>query len=166
MKILRKLRGMFGIGVFWAVVWAPIGLAMATIQLFTSGFGLPTAALAVGVLKSGLMNGFATGFLFSGGLSLVYRRRSFADIRPSVIAGIGALAGAIPPLGVMSVTLAWSAFSIPLAAIVMAIGFGGSLGAATALGALKLAQAAPPPVGGADYSALAGSVDHRSESGR
>ena len=159
MNILRKLRGMFGIGVFWAVVWAPIGLAMATIQLLSSGFGLPPVELAVGLLMSGLMNGFATGFLFSGGLGFVYRRRSFADIRPSVIAGIGALAGVIPPLGTMSVTLAWGAFSIPLVAIMIAIGFGGSLGAATALGALKLAQAAPDSVGGGDYDALEEAVD-------
>jgi hypothetical protein len=139
---------------------------MATVQLLSSGFGLPPVELAVGLLTSGLMNGFATGFLFSGGLSLVYRRRSFADIRPSVIAGIGALAGMIPPLAAMSLTLAWTAFSIPLLAIVMAIGFGGSLGAATALGALKLAQSAPASIGGRDYDALEESVIQRSASGR
>ena len=141
--LLRKLRGMVGIGALWAAVWAPLGLGIATAQLLSSGFGLPPADLVLALLVSGLQNGFAAGFLFSGGLGLVYRHRSFDDIRLGAAGAVGAVAGILVPAGSIAV-MAMSGFALIQAwSVFTALAFGGAVGAATAIGSLKVAQAAP-----------------------
>lgn len=143
-RLLRRLRGMFGLGGFWAAIWAPIGAGIFVIQSLARGSGVPPWDVLVPLLFAGARNGFLGGFLFAGGLALAYRSRTFADLRPGVLGAIGAVAGMLLPAGsLISISmkgylpLAWPAFAL-------IFGFAGALGAATAVGSLRMAQAAPP----------------------
>ena len=141
--LLRRLRAMIGLGVAWAVVWTPIGIGMSVAQWLAGGFGLPPLELVATLVLSGVKNGFIAGFLFSGGLGLVCRNRTFDQLRPEVVCAIGAVAGTLLPAATM-VSVAMAGYFVPPPiAIALALGFGGALGAATAIGSLKVAQAAP-----------------------
>ena len=148
--LLRKLRGMFGLGAVWAVIWTPIGAGIFVIQSLARGWGLPPLDLLVPILLGGAKSGFLAGFLFAGARGFAYRRRAFADLRPGTIGAIGAGAGMLLPTGTMLAASLAGSFAPPAPVIALALGFGGALGAATAIGSLKLAQAAPTEVGSGD----------------
>jgi hypothetical protein len=150
--LLRRLRGMLGLGATWAVIWTPIGAGIFAIQFLTRGQGFPPLELLVPVLLDGARNGFLGGFLFAAGLGFAYRSRTFADLRPRVIGAIGALAGMLLPAGTMLAAAMSGSIAPPALIVGLALGFGGALGAATAIGSLKLAQAAPTEVGSGDSS--------------
>ena len=144
-EIFRRLRGMVGLGVLWALVWTPIGLGVTLVQFLVSGYGLPPGGLLAALVVSGARNGFLAGFLFAGGLGVAYRGRGFADLTPGALAVIGAAAGMLLPAGTM-VSVALSGFPLPAWIMAGIVAFGGGLGAATGVASLKLAQAAPPEV--------------------
>jgi len=141
---------MFGLGVVWAAIWTPIGAGIVSVRHLARGLGFPPWSLLVPVLLDGVRNGFLAGFLFGGGLALAYRSRTFADLRPGVIGVIGAVAGMLLPAGtLMSMSMkGYLAGSAP--AVLLILGFAGALGAATAVGSLRMARAAPPEVGSGD----------------
>ena len=135
---------MFGLGALWAAIWTPIGAGILVIQSLAGGSGLPPWSLFVPILLAGAKNGFLAGFLFAGGLGLAYRSRTFADLRPGVIGAIGAAAGMLLPAGAMMAASLSDHFAPPALIVALLLGFGGALGAATAVGSLRMAQAAPP----------------------
>jgi hypothetical protein len=143
---------MFGIGVLWAAIWAPLGLVLTTIQFLAVGVGLPPVNFVVPLLISGLLNGFATGFLFSGALSLLYRRRTFDQIRVPAVGLVGALVGVILPAATILPLVIGQGMLVPIWSLLIAATFSGGLGAATAVGLLKVAQAAPDRLDGASDS--------------
>jgi hypothetical protein len=138
---------MVGLGAVWAVIWTPIGAGIFLLQYLAKGWGLPPWEMLAPILLDGAKNGFLAGFLFAGGLGLAYRSRTFADLRPGVIGAIGAVAGMLLPAATMMAASRNGWFTTPVLAIALALAFGGALGAATAIGSLKMAQAAPPEVG-------------------
>lgn len=153
-KLLRKLRGMFGLGAIWAVIWTPIGLGIVLVQMRVAGLWPPPQGILLPLTLSGAKNGFLAGFLFAGALGLVYRRRDFAALRAGPMGVIGGLVGMLLPAGTMIATALAGSFVPPPLTVAMALGFGGALGAATAIGSLKLAQAAPTELGAGSVEAL------------
>ena len=150
---LRRLRGMCGLGALWGALWAPIGVAMTLVQLMLVGYGWPSWSLLGFLLLDGVRNGFIAGFLFAGGLGVAFRDKSFADLRTGAIAAVGALAGVVLPAGSMAGMAAAGYFVPAPITVALTLLFGAGMGAATAVGSLKIAQAAPDRVAPGDPSA-------------
>lgn len=146
--LLRKLRGMVGLGVIWAALWTPIGVGIVALQWLVSGYGLPPLDLVALLVVSGAKNGFLAGAVFAGGLGLAYRSRGFADLSPGVLGLLGGAAGMMLPAGAMIATAVTGYFAPSMLTVVMSLGLGGALGAVTAVGSLKMAQAAPRELDG------------------
>lgn len=134
---------MLGLGAIWAVIWTPIGLGIVLTQMRVAGLWPPPEGILLPLALSGARNGFLAGFLFAAGLGLAYRRRDFAELRPAATGLIGAIAGMLLPAFAMVAIARSGSFVPPPLTVAMSLGFGGALGAATAVGSLKLAQAAP-----------------------
>lgn len=144
-RLLRRLRGMLGLGLVWAVVWTPTGAGIFIVQYLATGSGFPPWSLLAPILLTGARDGFLAGFLFAGGMSLAFRNRTVAELRPVPFGVIGALAGMVLPLMAIA-TAGMAAYLLTTRVVVAMFGFAGVLGAATAIGSLKLAQAAPPGI--------------------
>ncbi len=102
MAWLRRLRGVVGMGVIWAVGWAVAGLLVGVASrllpwlpwdAFFAIFDAPLPALAV--------PGFMGGMLFAGVLMVVGRRRRFEELsllRFTAWGAVGGLLLALVPL--------------------------------------------------------------------
>jgi hypothetical protein len=129
-KLLRWLRGAFGIGVTWAVLWIVIGaLLFLVIRIFrpeSIGFGEgPAKALAILALV-----GLLSGLGFAGFLSVAERRRTLRELS-LVRVGLWGLLGsaAIPLLMGTDGSMGWLT---------------GALGAVFATGSVALARRGLP----------------------
>lgn len=134
---LQRIRGAVGIGVTWAVGWAPIGAITGWITAAVFGFpaGVVTTnyALMFGVL------GFLGGAMFSSVLSLTERRRSFLELSMPRFVAWGALGGLA--LGGLSVAAGLLGAGVTALGAVM-VGMATLLGAGSAAGTLAIARAA------------------------
>jgi len=136
---LRRIRGAVGMGLTWALGWAPIGVvAGAGLWLLGDPLGRSLGNLVeINGLAFGLL-GFVGGSLFSVGLRLTEGRRRFDELtipRFSAWGGVGGLAvGAFA-----GVTGLWGASGYsPLALGVACLA--AALGAGSAATTLVLAQ--------------------------
>ncbi len=110
MAWLRRLRGVVGMGVIWAVGWAVAGLLVGVASrllpwlpwdAFFAIFDAPLPALAV--------PGFMGGMLFAGVLMVVGRRRRFEELsllRFTAWGAVGGLLLALVPIAMAAVGLA------------------------------------------------------------
>jgi len=144
MNLLRRIRGAVGNGVVWAGAWIVAKVALLGAAAVAFGF-TPPWAVWPSVVGSAAATGFISGVLFSGALALVNRRRSLSEIRPFRAGLIGLAAGTTPPVVQLAMAAALG-FALPPSAIALSLGIGlvvgGGLGAATAVGSLRLAQSA------------------------
>jgi hypothetical protein len=85
-RLLRRLRGMCGLGAVLAAIWAPIGAGVFAISYLMRGWGVPPLEDFVLILLDGARNGFLGGFLFAGGLAspTAAERSPIFDAEPSV----------------------------------------------------------------------------------
>src|SRR4051812_24235632 len=82
----RRIRGVLGMGLTWAVAWGAVG----GIPRWVFGFNTDAPlGLVFGVL------GFLAGVTFSGLLLLTHRRRRFDEMSIPGFAGWGALGGLV-----------------------------------------------------------------------
>jgi hypothetical protein len=93
--LLRKLRGILGTGISWAIGWSILGTAVHWSLAVLGLVGNPN--MMVEPFMYGLM-GFYGGCVFGGVLSLMEGRRSLADLHLGKIAVWGALAGLLVPV--------------------------------------------------------------------
>ena len=94
-QLLRRLRGIVGIGVTWAVGWGLVGgLLTAILRIFRPGdFDAGENELVAAALFA--MAGFLCGSAFSLLFALAERRRAVDDlsvVRAAVWGGVGAAA--------------------------------------------------------------------------
>ncbi len=139
--ILRKLRGALGTAVTWAVGWAVSGLVLFSLPLWlwgNRGFFWDTLR-PLTVLAA--FSGFTIGMVFSVVLGTVHRRRRLSELRPLRMALWGAGAGVLVPLALIGIGAAGGVGVRPEAVAAVLLCLGG-LGAVTAGGTIKLAQAA------------------------
>lgn len=86
---LRRARGAIGMGVLWAVVWAPVAVLIGT-QIID-----PTDAHDEMWLMVGAIPGFLSGVAFSVVLGIAARRRSLGELSIVRVGAWGALAGVL-----------------------------------------------------------------------
>lgn len=139
-EFLRRLRGALGMGVTWAVGWAPLGAVLGWVIwiLFDPPVGLG-AIVTANATSFGLL-GFMGGALFSGVLRLAEGRRSFDQLSLPRFTAWGAVGGVL--LGGIGVFGSlWGSGSTPLLSGVV-LGVSAALGAGSAAGTLALARQA------------------------
>lgn len=85
-KWLRRLRGALGMGLTWAVAWAPIGVLFGIIVD-------PTGAMDEPWIAVGALPGFLGGMVFSAALGLAEGRRRFDELSLSRFAAWGGVGG-------------------------------------------------------------------------
>ena len=83
-KLLRRIRGAFGIGFTWGVAWSAAGMVLAAATGFKADAPFP---IIFGLL------GFLAGFIFSVFLALTEGRRRFDQMSLPRFAGWGAAGG-------------------------------------------------------------------------
>jgi hypothetical protein len=145
--IFRRLRGILGMGVTWAVVWACAGALIGIVQRYwlpRSYPQLPPGALDGIILANGISwgtYGFALGSLFACVLAIAERRRALEQLTIWRIAVWGALAGALLPVTFMvglKLATGWGVTNGLLSTLLSV-----SLGAGSAAASLALARSAP-----------------------
>src|SRR5262245_61158805 len=94
-NLLRRLRGMLGLGAAWALGWVPVGALFGRWMFLTWPFPFDlslTDSVIAGAKIFGAM-GFAGGGIFSGALRLSEGRRNFEQLAIPRFAGLGAVGG-------------------------------------------------------------------------
>src|SRR5262245_38599644 len=98
MNILRKARGMIGIGVIWAVLWALIFAALAAIASFVEPASVSAGEGPIDVWPIGAGVGLVAGVSFAVILAAAENGRRIHNLSLSRAAIWGFLASAIFPL--------------------------------------------------------------------
>ena len=138
---LRRVRGALGMGVTWALGWAPIG-ALFGLALGLMAGGLPLGTVALNFFKLFAVMGFLGGTTFAGVLRFAEGHHRFEELSLPRFAALGALGGLILGLvavggGILGPSLTW--LDVAVAAVPTLLG-GGS-----AAGMLVLARKADDP---------------------
>lgn len=138
--MVRRLRGLLGVGITWGVLWATIG----TIVGFVLGVVAPESGGWTGRITDWMIGlglyGLVSGVGFGAFLALRERNRTISDISLGRAAVWGVIGAALAPL----VFLGLGAFppGTTTAAVVGAIAVTASLGGAVAPAALVIARRA------------------------
>jgi hypothetical protein len=131
-KWLRRIRGAVGMGLTWALVWAPVAVL---IGLFVD----PDGSMDEMWPAIGAYPGFLGGVVFSVMLAIAARRRGLDDLSLSRVALWGAGAGLL--VGTLPFTIGEPASDRPLWLLAtVVIGTITLLSAASAAGSLALAR--------------------------
>lgn len=134
MKWLRRIRGAVGMGLTWALVWAPVAVL---IGLFVD----PDGSMDEMWPAIGAYPGFLGGVVFSIVLAVAARRRRLDDLSLSRVAAWGAGAGLL--VGVLPFTIGEPTTERPLWLLAtVVIGTITLLSAVSAAGSLALARRA------------------------
>lgn len=120
-KWLRRIRAAGVMGVAWALVWAPVGVAIGMVVDPDGAMDEPWVAI-------GAYPGFLGGVEFSVVLAVAARRRTLGELSLPRVAAWGAAAGLL--VGMVPLTIAVS--SATLSTWLLA---GGAIAAFTLLGA-------------------------------
>jgi len=141
-KWLRRLRGVFGMGLTWAVAWFGAGAILGAATLVSLG-GAAALSGALGFLAYNALvaagGGFVVGAAFSGVLGIAEGRRRFDQMSLPRFAGWGAMGGAL--VGALQLTInIFPAFGFPMSEFLL-VAYG-LLGAGCAAGSLALARRA------------------------
>jgi hypothetical protein len=161
-KWLRRIRGAVGMGLTWALVWAPVAVLI--------GFLVdPDGSMDEMWPAIGAYPGFLGGVVFSIVLAIAARRRSLGDLSLGRVALWGAGAGLL--VGALPFTIGEPTTDVPLWLLAtVVIGTITVLSAASAAGSLALARMAEKralPGAGGDVAGLRAGIDpHRKQIGR
>ncbi|HEX2208133.1 MAG TPA: hypothetical protein VHG93_10665 [Longimicrobium sp.] len=161
-KGLRRIRGAIGMGLTWAVVWAPVAVL---IGMFVD----PDGSMDEMWPAIGAYPGFLGGVVFSVVLAIAARRRGLDELSLSRVAAWGAAAGLL--VGVLPFTIGEPTTERPLWLLAgVVIGSITLLSAVSAAGSLALARMAEKrtlPGAGADVAQTSiGIGPHRERIGR
>ncbi|HET7274745.1 MAG TPA: hypothetical protein VFI91_06170 [Longimicrobiaceae bacterium] len=85
-KWLRRIRGALGMGLTWAIVWAPIGILIGMVVD-------PDGSMDEMWVLVGAYPGFLGGVVFATVLGIAARRRRLEELSIARFAAWGALAG-------------------------------------------------------------------------
>ena len=142
MKTWReRIRGALGMGVTWAVGWAPIGALFGAAMGILPGFGLIEASV-MGATVFGAL-GFVGGGLFSTVLLVTNGQRRFEELATPRFAAIGTVGGlALGALAVLSQQVLIGGMGLGLVESAVIVGVTGLLGTASAAGTLAIARRA------------------------
>jgi hypothetical protein len=150
-KWLRRIRGAVGMGLTWALVWAPAAVLI--------GFLMdPDGSMDEMWVAIGAYPGFLGGVVFSAVLAIAARRRRLEDLSLSRVALWGGAAGLL--VGVLPFTIGESTSEIPLWLLAtVVIGTITLLSAVSAAGSLALARMAEKRALGGDAAGVRAGTD-------
>jgi hypothetical protein len=133
-KWLRRFRGAIGMGLLWALVWAPAAVLVGMIVD-------PDGSMDEMWVAIGAYPGFLGGVIFSAVLGIVAGRRRFEELSIARFAAWGAAAGLV--VGALPFAVGGSATGRPQALLGAAvIGSITVMSAVSAAGSLALARRA------------------------
>jgi hypothetical protein len=133
-KWLRRIRGALGMGLTWALVWAPVAVLLGI--LVDPDGSMDEMWVAVGAYP-----GFLGGVVFSIVLAIAARRRGLAELSIARAALWGGFAGLL--VGTLPFTLGTPTSEVPLWLLAgVVIGSITLLSAVSAAGSLALAKRA------------------------
>lgn len=96
---LRRVRGVFGLALTWAVTWAiaagVTGGPLAAIALWLRGTPVPLPLLVGAFALAGAISGFVSGAGFAILLTTSARRHTLSDINPLQFGLLGAIPAAV-----------------------------------------------------------------------
>ena len=104
-KWLRRIRGALGMGLTWALVWAPVAVLIG--MLVDPDGSMDEMWVAIGAYP-----GFLGGVVFSVVLGIAARRRRLDELSLSRVAAWGAAAGLL--VGALPFTVGTSTSELPL----------------------------------------------------
>lgn len=115
--LLRRLRGLIGVGLSWAILWAAVIFAIGTVILIFDPASIDAGEepwrMALTIVAP---VGFVSGVLFGGMLMGAERKKSIRDLSLWRVALWGAIGGAaLPLLTGMNDSLVFN--TVPLGAI-------------------------------------------------
>ena len=132
---LRRVRGAVGMGLTWALVWAPVAVLVGT-QIVDPDNSMDEMWVMIGALP-----GFLSGVIFSALLGIAAGRRRLDELSIARVGGWGAAAGLL--IGILPFVLGDSEGGRPVWPLaVVVITSITLLGAVSAAGSLALAQRA------------------------
>ena len=133
-KWLRRVRGAVGMGLLWALLWAPVGVLVGMIVD-------PDGSMDEMWVAIGAYPGFLGGVIFSVVLGIVASRRRFEELSIARFAAWGAVAGLV--VGTLPFVLSEPAAGQPRTLLAAAvIGSITALSTVSAAGSLLLARRA------------------------
>jgi ABC-type Na+ efflux pump permease subunit len=143
---LRRVRGIFGMALTWSGVWAGAGAIFGVLHMYLRSLLQPELSFGDGAGVMALLGfiqfgvyGFAIGSLFAAVLAIAERRRRLEQLNTWRIAVWGGIAGTLVPLAhIVAVRLVEG---VMLGDGIQVTFVSAALGAASAAGALKIAQA-------------------------
>ncbi len=136
-KWLRRIRGAVGMGLIWALGWAPIGALVGLVVGVLSG--APLGGIAVNYVAMFAVLGFLGGDIFSTVLQITEGRRRFDELSLPRFTAWGALGGLL--LGGLAVMVGLLGPGLSFVDAIIA-GTTTLLGAGSAAGSLVLARRA------------------------
>jgi hypothetical protein len=132
-NFLRRLRGIIGTGLTWAIGWT--GVKVGLFGLYgLSGFPL---RFLFPIALSGLVQGFIAGGAFAVVLSIAERRHTLEDLslrRVALWGGVGGVLVLLPTLPMVF------SYGVPLIPILGSLAVDGLMGAGFATGSVALAR--------------------------
>jgi hypothetical protein len=146
-NVLKKLRGILGIGITWAIAWSALGALLATVQALILASSYPqvrgalSGAIALNAIFIGVY-GFLTGSLSGAILSIAERRHTISQLTTRRFALWGGIAGAaIPAANLLLIRILGGGFPNGGAIVTVASSL---LGAISAAALLRIARAGTP----------------------
>ena len=140
-KWVKRIRGAIGIGLTWAVGWAPVGAVTGLIAGVAGVVvGFPLGGIAVNYAELFAVLGFIGGSMFSTVLRIAEGQRRFDQLSLPRFAVWGAVGGL--SLGTLAVTLGVVGLGGITPLTVAVVGAAGLLGAGSATSSLVLARKA------------------------
>ena len=102
MNVLRRLRGIFGLGIVWGLAWGLLGLALGTVMSLPGVLHLPPLSQLVSRLAGTTVGwgiwGVASGVSFGAALMLAEGRRSLSELSTTRVGLWGAIGGLSMPI--------------------------------------------------------------------
>lgn len=137
--MMRRIRGLLGVGVTWGVLWGAIGALIGLVVGLVAGdvaLSAPILEWALGMGAYGVVSGLGFGTL----LSLGEGRRTLRDLSLGRVAVWGVLGSALVPLGFGA--LGFFEAGTTLMDVLGAIGVTATLGGTFASGSVVMARRA------------------------
>jgi hypothetical protein len=127
-RFLKRIRGIIGTGVTWALAWVGLGAVVGALV------GYPVSFL-FRIALSNSVSGFLAGAAFAGILSVAERKRTLESLSLKRVALWGAIGGGLLSFIPM-------AYGVPLAYLLGPLVINAGIGAGMAAGSVAMARRA------------------------